>query len=188
MGTITRVEVSVDDGTTWHDAHLEEPRERWLWVRWSYLWDATEPGAVSHPRARHRRDRPRAAADPVELPAQALRRHRADGCDVVRVASIVTRHRHAHRSHAHRRLHQASPDPEAAFSMLRIDEQAKKVVPAPGLAARHEPVRRAGAGGGAAHPRSAGAGEDHGGQRSGRTARATCSSTRSRWARTKRCS
>jgi hypothetical protein len=44
MGTITRVEVSVDEGATWHDAHLEEPRERWLWVRWSYLWDAKQAG------------------------------------------------------------------------------------------------------------------------------------------------
>jgi DMSO/TMAO reductase YedYZ molybdopterin-dependent catalytic subunit len=42
-GMITRVEVSVDGGTTWADAHLEEPRERWLWVRWSYLW-AAKPG------------------------------------------------------------------------------------------------------------------------------------------------
>ena len=45
MGGITRVEVSVDDGVTWHEAHLEEPRERWLWVRWSCLWDAKAAGA-----------------------------------------------------------------------------------------------------------------------------------------------
>ncbi len=43
-GMITRVEVSVDGGSTWADAHIEEPRERWLWVRWSYLWDA-KPGS-----------------------------------------------------------------------------------------------------------------------------------------------
>jgi DMSO/TMAO reductase YedYZ molybdopterin-dependent catalytic subunit len=42
-GAITKVEVSVDGGETWHAAHLEEPRERWMWVRWSYLWDA-QPG------------------------------------------------------------------------------------------------------------------------------------------------
>jgi len=42
-GMIARVEVSTDGGTTWRDAHLEEPRERWLWVRWSCLWDA-QPG------------------------------------------------------------------------------------------------------------------------------------------------
>jgi DMSO/TMAO reductase YedYZ molybdopterin-dependent catalytic subunit len=42
-GSITNVEVSVDGGTSWHAAHIEEPRERWMWVRWSYLWDAA-PG------------------------------------------------------------------------------------------------------------------------------------------------
>jgi DMSO/TMAO reductase YedYZ molybdopterin-dependent catalytic subunit len=39
-GAITRVEVSVDGGETWHAAHLEEPRERWMWVRWSLPWEA----------------------------------------------------------------------------------------------------------------------------------------------------
>lgn len=42
-GAITNVEVSVDGGETWHVAHLEEPRERWMWVRWSYVWEA-QPG------------------------------------------------------------------------------------------------------------------------------------------------
>lgn len=42
-GAITQVEVSVDGGQTWHATHLEPPRERWLWVRWSYVWDA-QPG------------------------------------------------------------------------------------------------------------------------------------------------
>jgi DMSO/TMAO reductase YedYZ molybdopterin-dependent catalytic subunit len=42
-GSITKVEVSVDGGESWQAAHLEEPRERWMWVRWSYLWDA-QPG------------------------------------------------------------------------------------------------------------------------------------------------
>ena len=44
LGAIVRVEVSVDGGTTWCDAHLEHPREKWLWVRWSHLWDAGTPG------------------------------------------------------------------------------------------------------------------------------------------------
>jgi len=44
-GRIARVEVSVDGGSTWNDAHIEEPREKWLWVRWSYLWEADTPGA-----------------------------------------------------------------------------------------------------------------------------------------------
>ena len=39
-GAITQVEVSVDGGQTWRAAHLEPPRERWLWVRWSLVWDA----------------------------------------------------------------------------------------------------------------------------------------------------
>jgi DMSO/TMAO reductase YedYZ molybdopterin-dependent catalytic subunit len=42
-GAITQVEVSTDGGTTWHAAHLQPPRERWLWVCWSYVWDA-RPG------------------------------------------------------------------------------------------------------------------------------------------------
>ena len=42
-GAITQVEVSVDGGQTWQAAHLEPPRERWLWGRWSYIWEA-QPG------------------------------------------------------------------------------------------------------------------------------------------------
>jgi DMSO/TMAO reductase YedYZ molybdopterin-dependent catalytic subunit len=42
-GAITQVEVSLDGGQTWHATHLEAPRERWLWLRWSYVWDA-QPG------------------------------------------------------------------------------------------------------------------------------------------------
>ena len=45
MGMIKRVEVSVDGGKTWQDAYLEEPVERWLWVRWSLLWEVDKPGA-----------------------------------------------------------------------------------------------------------------------------------------------
>ena len=43
-GAITQVEVSVDGGETWHATRLEEPRDRWMWVRWSYLWEANAPG------------------------------------------------------------------------------------------------------------------------------------------------
>jgi DMSO/TMAO reductase YedYZ molybdopterin-dependent catalytic subunit len=43
-GAIDRVDVSVDGGETWHSAHIEEPRERFMWVRWSYRWDAREKG------------------------------------------------------------------------------------------------------------------------------------------------
>ena len=42
-GAITQVEVSLDGGVTWHAAHLEPPRERWLWACWSFKWDA-RPG------------------------------------------------------------------------------------------------------------------------------------------------
>ena len=43
-GGIRHVEVSMDRGETWRDAHLEEPRGKWLWVRWYYPWDIQEPG------------------------------------------------------------------------------------------------------------------------------------------------
>jgi DMSO/TMAO reductase YedYZ molybdopterin-dependent catalytic subunit len=43
-GAITQVEVSVDGGETWSAAHLEPPRERFMWVRWSYRWDARQRG------------------------------------------------------------------------------------------------------------------------------------------------
>ncbi len=46
-GQIIRVEVSTDGGQHWHDAHLEGPIERWLWVRWSHPWQAAEPGEYS---------------------------------------------------------------------------------------------------------------------------------------------
>jgi DMSO/TMAO reductase YedYZ molybdopterin-dependent catalytic subunit len=40
---VERVEVSTDGGTTWDDAHLEEPVDRFAWRGWTYDWDA-EPG------------------------------------------------------------------------------------------------------------------------------------------------
>jgi DMSO/TMAO reductase YedYZ molybdopterin-dependent catalytic subunit len=43
-GAIAQVEVSVDGGTTWHSAHVEPPRERFMWVRWSYRWEARDRG------------------------------------------------------------------------------------------------------------------------------------------------
>jgi hypothetical protein len=43
-GKITRVEVSVDGGTNWEDAVIEESTDRWLWLRWTYVWDVNEPG------------------------------------------------------------------------------------------------------------------------------------------------
>ena len=46
-GAITQVEVSVDGGETWHPTRLEEPRDRFMWVRWSYLWEAETAGGYS---------------------------------------------------------------------------------------------------------------------------------------------
>ena len=43
-GAITQVEVSVDNGQTWQAAHLEPPNDRFMWVRWSYKWEASEKG------------------------------------------------------------------------------------------------------------------------------------------------
>jgi DMSO/TMAO reductase YedYZ molybdopterin-dependent catalytic subunit len=43
-GAITNVDVSVDGGETWATAHIEAPRDRFMWVRWSYLWDANKKG------------------------------------------------------------------------------------------------------------------------------------------------
>ena len=43
-GAIAQVEVSLDGGETWHAAHLEPPRDRFMWVRWSYRWDARRRG------------------------------------------------------------------------------------------------------------------------------------------------
>ncbi|MFL5955752.1 MAG: sulfite oxidase [Gaiellaceae bacterium] len=42
---VAAVEVSTDDGTTWHEARLDPPHlGRWAWQRWTYEWDAGETG------------------------------------------------------------------------------------------------------------------------------------------------
>lgn len=42
---VAAVEVSTDDGATWQPARLEPPElGRWAWQRWSYEWNAVEPG------------------------------------------------------------------------------------------------------------------------------------------------
>ena len=43
-GAISNVDVSVDGGDTWHTAHIEAPRDRYMWVRWSYQWNAEKAG------------------------------------------------------------------------------------------------------------------------------------------------
>jgi sulfane dehydrogenase subunit SoxC len=45
---IERVEVSDDDGESWHDADVERDLEgRWAWVRWSYRWEPPRDGAFT---------------------------------------------------------------------------------------------------------------------------------------------
>ncbi|MEQ8195523.1 MAG: molybdopterin-dependent oxidoreductase [Rhodospirillales bacterium] len=46
-GAITRVEISLDGGKTWQDAHVEYSPDRWLWKRWSFLWKVDKPGQYS---------------------------------------------------------------------------------------------------------------------------------------------
>ena len=41
---ISQVEVSVDGGETWQATRLEEPQDRFMWVRWSYVWEANKTG------------------------------------------------------------------------------------------------------------------------------------------------
>jgi len=42
---VSRVEVSVDDGRTWHEAELLGPAERYAWRRWQYIWRTATPGS-----------------------------------------------------------------------------------------------------------------------------------------------
>jgi DMSO/TMAO reductase YedYZ molybdopterin-dependent catalytic subunit len=45
LAPVEAVEVSTDDGATWHAAQLEPPElGRWAWRRWSYEWNPIEPG------------------------------------------------------------------------------------------------------------------------------------------------
>lgn len=41
------MEVSIDNGETWRPAYLEEHNDRWLWRRWSYVWQVDKPGKYS---------------------------------------------------------------------------------------------------------------------------------------------
>jgi sulfite oxidase len=41
---ITRVEISVDGGTTWHDARLGAQQSRYAWRLWDYAWNAPKAG------------------------------------------------------------------------------------------------------------------------------------------------
>jgi DMSO/TMAO reductase YedYZ molybdopterin-dependent catalytic subunit len=44
---ISRVEVSLNGGATWHETLLHEPLSRYAWTQWAYRW--TPPGAGSFP-------------------------------------------------------------------------------------------------------------------------------------------
>ena len=46
-GAIAQVDVSVDGGESWHSAHIEPPCDRFIWVRWSYRWDARQKGTYT---------------------------------------------------------------------------------------------------------------------------------------------
>ena len=37
----------ITGGETRHAAHLEDARDRWRWVRWSYVWEVQKPGNYS---------------------------------------------------------------------------------------------------------------------------------------------
>ena len=43
-GAVVRVEISTNGGESWNDATIEESNDRWLWRRFHYVWDVTEPG------------------------------------------------------------------------------------------------------------------------------------------------
>jgi hypothetical protein len=46
-GAIDQVDVSVDGGESWHAAHIEQPCDRFMWVRWPYRWDARQKGTYT---------------------------------------------------------------------------------------------------------------------------------------------
>ena len=44
QGPVAKVEVSTDDGRTWHLANLEESASPYAWRQWTSSWDASQPG------------------------------------------------------------------------------------------------------------------------------------------------
>lgn len=51
LGAITRVEVSTDDGATWHDAQIIERRGEHSWAQFQYTWEAKPGPTVLQTRA-----------------------------------------------------------------------------------------------------------------------------------------
>ena len=41
---ISKVQVSLDDGKTWHDTETKEPLSKWAWVLWRYDWKPAKEG------------------------------------------------------------------------------------------------------------------------------------------------
>ena len=46
-GAVKKMEISLDGGNTWQPARLEDHADRWLWRRWTFVWDADKPGKYS---------------------------------------------------------------------------------------------------------------------------------------------
>jgi len=44
---ISKVEVSVDGGSTWNEAVLKKPKSPYSWVLWAYLWNPTNKGTAT---------------------------------------------------------------------------------------------------------------------------------------------
>jgi hypothetical protein len=43
-GEVVRVEVSTDQGKTWHEAELTSEQRPYAWRLWQYVWRETRPG------------------------------------------------------------------------------------------------------------------------------------------------
>lgn len=46
-GTITKVDVSFDNGATWAEAFLNSSVSRYAWIEWSCLWQVSQPGTYT---------------------------------------------------------------------------------------------------------------------------------------------
>ena len=68
-GAIDQVEVSVDGGETWHSAHIEQPRDRFMWGALVVPLGCVSAGQVHADVAGHRRGRARA------IPRTAIQQH-----------------------------------------------------------------------------------------------------------------
>jgi DMSO/TMAO reductase YedYZ molybdopterin-dependent catalytic subunit len=44
QGAVSRVEVSTDNGRTWHPTNLQDSQSPYAWQQWKFQWQAIEPG------------------------------------------------------------------------------------------------------------------------------------------------